>query len=75
MQIFTSNVFFFVIARQTKALNVRPVTNRHSTNSNRVARPVLDLPSSKSYRGQGKVKSNIKKWAKRKKTKRMFSII
>ncbi|CAF1463871.1 unnamed protein product [Rotaria magnacalcarata] len=43
-------------ARHTKSLNIREPINRHNINSNKVTRQVLNLPSSKSHRGQTKVK-------------------
>ncbi len=53
-------IFFLLIARQTKPLNIRQTTNRHATNPNKIVRQVVGLPPSKPFRGQTKVKSNQK---------------
>ncbi|CAF2393329.1 unnamed protein product [Rotaria sp. Silwood2] len=42
--------------RHTKPLNIRQPTSHHNITSNKVARQVVNLPSSKHHRGQAKVK-------------------
>ena len=51
----------FVIARQTKTLNLTQTTNRHESNANKTVRQTVDLPMPKPLRGQTKVKSKLKR--------------
>lgn len=50
----------FLVARQTKKLNMPQRTSRISNNSStKITRQVVNLPSSSSHRGQTKAKSKI----------------